>query len=334
MSSFSVYSYDLNTDRHLADTSHQQSPVVRERTSGGALAAAITREASKQTYYTIRLLVDRPAIPDAYRAYAYFRWLDDCLDEGHMSRAERMDFVKDQWSLLEHCYYGSPPAGLGAEERLLVELVRRDQDPASGLYSYLHNMMKVMAFDADRRGRLISQNELADYTYWLAKAVTDALFYFIDGRRTTPYHPARYLAASGAHVAHMLRDALDDAGAGYFNIPCEVLVSDGIAPFDICSEPYRAWVATRVRLAREYFAAGKDFLAQAENPRCRLAGYAYMARFEGVLDAIEAEAFQLRAAYPEYKTLKAGLGMAWNGISFALNYSPAGRALSESISTS
>ncbi len=330
MSSFTVYSYDLNRDRQLADAYHPSlsSPEV----SGAALAAGITRAASKQTYYTIRLLVDRPMAADAYRAYAYFRWLDDRLDEGCMSRPQRMAFVKDQWSLLEHCTYGAPPPGLRAEERLLVDLVRKDPDPNSGLHSYLHNMMKVMALDADRRGRLISQTELADYTYWLAKAVTDALFYFIDGGRPTPQHPARYLAASGAHVAHMLRDTLDDAGAGYFNIPREMLAAEKISPLDICSESYRAWVETRVRLAREYFAAGKDFLTQVENPRVRLAGYSYMARFEGVLEAIEAEDYQLRAAYPECKTTKAALAMAWNGLSFALRAAPEGELLTESIS--
>ena len=45
-----------------------------------SLAARITQNASKQTYYTIRLLVDRDLVPDAYRAYAYFRWVDDVLD--------------------------------------------------------------------------------------------------------------------------------------------------------------------------------------------------------------------------------------------------------------
>jgi hypothetical protein len=321
MSSFTVYSYDLNIDRQLADGYNQ--PPAPLKISGATLAAGITRGASKQTYYTIRLLVDRPLAADAYRAYAYFRWLDDRLDEGHMSRAERLALVKDQWSLLEHCTYGSPPDGLHPEERLLAELVRQDPDPESGLHAYLHNMMKVMAFDADRRGRLISQTELADYTYWLAKAVTDALFYFIDGGRLTSNHPARYLAASGAHVAHMLRDAIDDAGAAYYNIPREVLAAEGISPLDFWSEPYRAWVASRVRLAREYFAEGKDFLAQMENPRVRLAGYSYMARFEGVLDAMEAEGYQLRAAYPECKTTKAALAMAWNGLSFVLRAEPA-----------
>ena len=46
----------------------------------GALAATITKAASKQTYYTIRLFVDRGRVEDAYRAYGYFRWVDDVLD--------------------------------------------------------------------------------------------------------------------------------------------------------------------------------------------------------------------------------------------------------------
>ena len=43
-------------------------------------ASSITKAASKQTYYTIRFLVDRERVEDAYRAYAYFRWVDDVLD--------------------------------------------------------------------------------------------------------------------------------------------------------------------------------------------------------------------------------------------------------------
>jgi hypothetical protein len=40
----------------------------QNRLSLAALAAAITREASRQTFYTIRCLVDRPLIASAYRA--------------------------------------------------------------------------------------------------------------------------------------------------------------------------------------------------------------------------------------------------------------------------
>jgi phytoene/squalene synthetase len=53
------------------------------------LAPSITKAASKQTYYTIRLLADRARVADAYRAYAYFRWVDDVLDGGTDEYFER-----------------------------------------------------------------------------------------------------------------------------------------------------------------------------------------------------------------------------------------------------
>jgi hypothetical protein len=49
--------------------------------------------ASKQTYYTIRFLADRDRVADAYRAYGYFRWVDDTLDAGPGSGPERSAFL-------------------------------------------------------------------------------------------------------------------------------------------------------------------------------------------------------------------------------------------------
>ena len=49
------------------------------------LASAITKVASRQTYYTIRFLVDRERVDDAYRAYGYFRWVDDVIDANSVS---------------------------------------------------------------------------------------------------------------------------------------------------------------------------------------------------------------------------------------------------------
>ena len=69
--------------------------------SSGSLAASITKSASKQTYYTIRLFVDRERAADAYRAYGYFRWVDDVIDDEAGSVVERIAFVSRQRSLLE-----------------------------------------------------------------------------------------------------------------------------------------------------------------------------------------------------------------------------------------
>lgn len=282
------------------------------------LATSITRAASKQSYYTIRALVDRTRRADAYRAYAYFRWVDDTLDETMQGKNERLAFINQQKTLIERCYRGDWPANPLPEERLLCDLIRHNPQPHSGLRAYIDNMTAVMQFDAARKGRLIAQAELDNYARLLATAVTEALHYFIGNGQDSPQNEARYLAATGAHVVHMLRDAIDDTNNGYFNIPHEFLTANHIEPGDIDSAPYREWVRNRVNLARKQFEVGRTYLAQVENLRCRLAGYAYIARFELVLEAIERDEYRLRAAYPERKTKRAALKMGWSAITQAL----------------
>lgn len=288
--------------------------------SDPALAAGITRTASQQTDYTIRLLVDGNLMDDAYRAYAYFRWVDDWLDAETRTRAERLEFVQRQQVLMAGCFGGKPPAGLTPEESLLADLIQRDPEKNSGLRVYIRNMMAVMAFDADRRGRLISQRELNAYTRWLAVAVTEALHHFIGHDGFAPHGELRYRAVTGAHITHMLRDALEDAAVGYYNIPAELVTANGIAPGDVESHAYREWVSGRVREARACFQLGRDYLAQVESLRCRIAGYAYVRRFEVVLDCIEREAGRLRCQYPERKSAGHAVGMIGWALWMAFRY--------------
>ncbi len=281
-------------------------------------AAWITKAASTQTYYTIRLLGDRDRVEDAYRAYGYFRWVDDTLDTGVLSEAQRTAFFERQEYLLEQCYRGAPPSDVDLEENMLVELVGQDPDQNSGLHTYLHNMMKVMKFDVGRRGQLISQVQLSQYTRWLASAVTECIHYFVGHDDFSPRDSTRYLAVSAAHVAHMLRDTFDDAQLGYYNIPREVLQTNHIGPLDVHSDAYLAWVKSRVNLAREYFQAGKGYFARVENPRCRLACFAYIARFEWLLDMVEREGYVLRPNYNARKSMRSGLQIAWLTLSSML----------------
>ena len=284
-----------------------------------SLAASITKAASLQTYTTIRFLVDRERVDDAYRAYAYFRWVDDVLDAPAGTGPERQAFLERQKSLLESCYRGQALRDTNLQENLLVELTQGDREKNSGLQSYLRHMMLVMDFDTRRRGRWISQVELNEYTRWLAVAVTEALHYFIGHDDFTPHDETRYLAVSAAHITHMLRDTCDDMQAGYYNIPREVLDAQHIWPQELHSAAYRAWVKSRVQLAHEYFAAGKAYFERVQNPRGRLAGFAYIGRFEWLLETIEREGYHLRPEYPERKSLGTGLRMGWLTLSSMLN---------------
>ncbi len=284
-----------------------------------ALGASITRAASLQTYTTVRFLVDRNRVSDAYQAYAYFRWVDDWLDEPTRQKAERMTFARRQAELIDACYRRERVATCAPEEDMLVSLIEGDRQADSGLQSYIRNMMWVMAFDAERRGRLISSGELERYAHSLSVAVTEALHYFIGHDSASPHGPARYLAAEGAHITHMLRDAVEDNELGYFNIPREYLQTNGISALDTDSDAYRAWVQGRVNLAQSCFQTGRVYLSQVQSLRCRLAGYAYIARFETVLDSIQRDGYRLRREYHEAKGPAAGAQMGISILWSALN---------------
>lgn len=292
------------------------------------LAERITRGASLQTYLTIRCLADRDRAADAFRAYAYFRWVDDCLDDRIESQADRLAFLQRQESLLDACYCGDPLKGLSPEEEMLADLVAGDREPRSGLQSYLRNMMAVMAFDADRRGRVVTRAELQRYSRLLAVAVMDALLHFIGHDCPAPCREGRYLAVRGAHIVHMLRDMEEDLRGGYFNIPRD-LTGDQPVTFQELEQPvYREWVRDRVRRANQCFRTGREYIARVRSARCRLAGFAYLARFEWMARAIERDGYRLRERYPERKSLPAALWMLGRMlVSAAGLYRPTGSLL-------
>jgi phytoene/squalene synthetase len=282
-----------------------------------SLGPSITREASKQTYYTIRALVPRDRQEAAYAAYAYFRWVDDLLDGDLLSPQERLTFLNTQKELLSTCLQGRHPRDLIAEEWLLADLTQGPLRDEPGLRIYLQDMMAVMEFDVRRRHQRINSRELQEYSRRLATAVTEAVYTFIGESCGTPRTAERYMAADAAHMAHMLRDFHEDLEAGYINIPEEVLQGEKIDPSMVECEAVRSWVKGRVDTVRAYFNAGEVYLSSIENPRCRIAGALYAARFTGVLDAIEREGYLLRPDYHDCKNSRTLLRMAWESLRLA-----------------
>ncbi|MGD8603213.1 MAG: squalene/phytoene synthase family protein [Anaerolineales bacterium] len=287
------------------------------------VAQSITRAGSKQAYYTARLMVDRPLVTDFFKAYAYFRWIDDFIDITAQSDEERISFIKRQRTLIDGLYGRSIiPGGLCTEEMILVDLIHRDRDREhdSGLRSFIENMFAIIEFDAYRKGRLISEQELAWYHERLGISVTEGLQYFIGNDHVYPQTKGRYLAATAAHIVHLLRDMIEDVADGFINIPGEYLEAHGLTPESFRAEPFRYWVRQRVEMARDYFKEGKRYFDQLDVLRCKIVGYWYCARFEAVLTAIERDGYVLRKEYDERKSWKTWARILFLGIKVTLEH--------------
>jgi phytoene/squalene synthetase len=263
------------------------------------LARTITRASSKQSYYTARLMVDSDLEFDCYRAYAYFRWLDDVVDIECQTKAERLTFIYRQKDLVDRLCRSEKTKDLAPEEKIIADLIHNDHGECYRLRSYIRNFLAIIEFDAERKGRLITEAELDWYACTLGKAVTDGIQHFVSNGYPYPESDKRYLAATGAHITHMLRDMLEDIPEGYINIPQEQIEAFGIDFQKLEVESLRPWVKVRVHLARQYFSQGKKYLDQLRVLRCRIVGYWYCARFETLLDTIEDDGYLLRMVYPK-----------------------------------
>lgn len=278
--------------------------------STAALARSITKTNSKQTYLTACLLVDKDLVDDCFRAYAYFRWVDDVVDIYSQTRVERISFIQRQIGLIDRLYNNDLPDGLIPEEQILADIISHERRVNGRLQSFIRKFLAIIEFDAYRKGRLIRQSELDWYQDCLGRSVTDGIQYFVGNCCPYPDTPYHYHAATAAHITHMLRDMVQDIEEGYVNIPSDYLEEHNINPGDITSLPFRAWVQARIELAREYFNEGKSYLDELDVLRCKIAGHWYCARFEGVLDAIERDGYRLRRDYSQHRKLTTWIKMA------------------------
>jgi phytoene/squalene synthetase len=284
------------------------------------LAHSITRKSSKQSYYTACFLADKTLADDCLKAYAYFRWADDVVDEFSSSQSERMAFVARQKQLITDLYGMRLVDGLSPEEAMIADLIQNDKRENSGLKSFIHNFFAIIEFDALRKGRTISEEELKWYASRLGTAVTDAIQHFVCNEHAYPDGENRYLAATAAHITHMLRDMRSDISEGYINIPTEYIDDHDLNLEDVGNPVFRAWVRNRVELARVYFSKGKQYLDQLSVLRCKIAGYWYCARFETILDIIERDDYVLRADYGQRRSFINWLKIAGVAVSVTIRH--------------
>jgi len=284
------------------------------------IAREITHRSSKQTFFTIKLLVDEKLRDDCYRAYDYFRWVDDMVDVVYQDNNQKIEFVERQIFIADALYAGNRSFKLTEEETMLADLIKNDAGSAGLLKSYIYNFLVIIKFDAIRHGNWINTKQLEWYASTLGKAVTDGIQYFVCNGY--PYRDSknRYLAATAAHITHMLRDTKEDLKEGYYNYYAPEMEEQYLFKMEIMDGPDKDWIRSRVNLARRYFNDGKIYLDSLDALRCKIVGYLYCMRFERILDIIEEDGFQLRERYPSEAKGAIWIKYGWNVLKLVVNH--------------
>lgn len=262
------------------------------------LAKSITKQSNFRTYLIIKYFVDRKLVDDCYRAYAYFRWADDQVDDVLQTKSQRVEFIHRQENIITLSYKDKPVPHLSPEENLITDLIGSPYSHSPRLKSFIFNFLAIIKFDAHRKKIPISTKEFHWYTQTLATAVTDCILHFINHDFDYPPSPTQYHAARAACITHILRDYIQDVDNEYYNLPQEVQDKHRIVPKDIDHPAFIFWVKQQVKQANLLFSSGKQYLNQLPF-RTQAAACLYCFRFRYILNTIQHQKYLLKSSYKQ-----------------------------------
>ena len=176
--------------------------------------------------------------------YAYFRWFDDIVDSLRLHPEESRFIINRQKIFLSELYSEEPPEELSTEELFLAHLVRFDRTQEKNLRQDLETLIGSMEFDAKRRGKVISSQELEQY-------INDNVIPYVNITSSilnVKFYPKQDLIeiARAGFVVNYLYDLREDLSLGYINIPLEEIEQYEIYLENPDSREVQSWIRDKM----------------------------------------------------------------------------------------
>lgn len=261
------------------------------------LARQLARQHGKSFYFASFFLP--PARARAmFALYAFCRTADDLIDDRTGSVTETRTWVARMRSQLLAIYDGGPePVGLFIA---LADTIRRYDIPREPFLELLEGV----ELDLDPRP-YETYAQLASYCYKVASTVGLMLahvFGFQDARALT--EAARMGAAM--QLTNILRDVGTDLGLGRVYLPTEDLEAFGLTTEDlidhVVDERFVALMQFEIARARALYEEAHAGIRFLDHPLSRLTAHLMGRIYGGILDAIEAQGYDVYAGRAHVST--------------------------------
>ncbi|HBG82159.1 TPA: hypothetical protein DDW69_05000 [candidate division CPR2 bacterium] len=210
----------------------------------------------KERYVGFRFLTKVPKIifpnKDIYAlSYAYFRWFDDIVDSIKLGKEDVGYIIKRQKDFLNELYLKGFPEEIATEELFLAHFVRFDQLEKRRLKTHIVELVKTLEFDFDRRGRVISAQELESYINSnVSSYIAISLSIFDLPRR---FKESFYQISYAAFVIDYIYDLRSDIRLGFINIPEEEIEEFKLNPASLDSEEAKNWIKCKINSIEKNF---------------------------------------------------------------------------------
>lgn len=157
-----------------------------------------------------------------FRAYEYFRWVDDYIDDKKTLTKDAKRLLSREIRLISTLYSHKPITPTYIFEEYISSVISEDYENRNGMQEIINGFFCALSWDVRRRNRIPTAKELTSYSQYLGCSYSQGITYGLN------YHPtdSRFLEVSNncgvaAHITHMLRDFFIDLEIGYINISKE-----------------------------------------------------------------------------------------------------------------
>lgn len=237
--------------------------------------------ASREKNYVLARLLYGTLFGRAWRhaivGFAWLKCLDDAVDE-EPDADRAADTLRRQRRLMERVYGGDGLSGeaLPIPDRFGVPLFRRDRALGAPLRPILEAILETMAFDVDRRGKVLSDAELDAHVVKLGGSVLRYLAHFVSMDLRLPDEYVEPASRAYLH-ADSLIDLAEDLRAGLINIPAEAMERYGIDPRSPGPE-VEAWRRNQVPGITALFEEARSHTRRIDSRAMRLLSSLFLAR--------------------------------------------------------
>lgn len=185
-------------------------------------ASETIKSKNRFTYIFWNLFFSRDQIPVLFLTYAFFRWLDDMVDENSNSIEFSKLLIDREVNNLVSLYAGIDVVPEYDEENYLIAVVKNDLQKEEILRKIIEDFFSAISWDLRRRNSIPEQCELNRYSYLLGQSYSQGMVIGLGYKSYDPrfIHIGEYCGVA-AHLTHLMRDLFIDLDLGYINISKE-----------------------------------------------------------------------------------------------------------------
>lgn len=251
-------------------------------------------KSNKFSYKLASIFLSKKNFPYFIYWYSYFRWVDDCADEGNLTNTEKITFIDKQIDLIKTINSGKTIDDNLQEGEIYVEELFKFERKEY-LYSYVYNMLECIKFDIQRTGKSVKESEL---NFYFSKEVLSYLNTF-NLFCSTKYFAELDVSHEGiaGKWAHILRDMQKDYISNLYNITFEDQIKYNInlnGLFDADNKKgFSKYVEEKTQEAFALFKHSRPFIRKYKSLRFKFIVFTLCVKYVAYLIKIKSLKFEI-----------------------------------------